>query len=99
MSESATRRSDRIYVRMAVEIAVNSNGAIMSYAASTLDISNLGARVQTRVLLAPGERVDLIWHDPASRSLPSQVIWSAPARLERGHEVGLQFLQPLPVGA
>jgi hypothetical protein len=96
-NESAIRASGRIYVRVPVEIAVDSNGTTTSYAASTVDFSALGARVQTDSPLAPGARVNIIWTGPAPRSVPSQVVWSAPAHLDQGHQAGLRFLEPLPV--
>jgi hypothetical protein len=95
-TESAIRASSRIYVRVPVEIAVDSHGTTTSYAASTLDFSSLGARVQTDSPLAPGARVNVIWTGPEPRSVPSQVVWSAPANLDRGHQAGLRFLEPLP---
>jgi hypothetical protein len=98
-TETATRRSDRIYVRMPVEIVVNSEGAKISHAASTVDLSTLGARVQTRVALVPGEQVSFIWHGATPQQLPSQVVWSAPGHSEQWREAGLQFLQPLQVAA
>ena len=95
-AESAIRASSRIYVRVPVEIAVDSHGTTTSYAASTLDFSSLGARVQTDSPLAPGARVNVIWTGPEPRSVPSQVIWSAPAHRDQGHQAGLRFLEPLP---
>lgn len=95
-TESATRASSRIYVRTPVEIAVDSNGTTTSYAASTVDFSNLGARVETDTPLAPGTRVNFIWTGLAPRSVPSQVVWSAPAHRDQGHQAGLRFLEPLP---
>lgn len=96
MTESAVRASSRIYVRVPVEIAVHSHGTTTSFAASTVDFSDLGARVETDSPLAPGARVNLIWTGPAPRSLPSQVVWSAPVHLDQGHQSGLRFLEPLP---
>lgn len=93
---SATRASSRIYVRVPVEITVDSNGTTTSYAASTVDFSALGARVETDSPLAPGARVNFIWTSPAQRSVPSLVVWSAPAHLDQGHQAGLRFLEPLP---
>ena len=95
-TESVIRASSRIYVRVPVEIAVHSQGTTTSHAASTVDFSNLGARVETESALAPGTRVNLIWNGLAPRSVPSQVVWSAPAHLDRGHQAGLRFLEPLP---
>lgn len=98
-TESAKRRSDRIYVRMPVEIVVDSEGSRIAYPASTVDLSTLGARVQTKVALVPGEQVSFIWRGATPQSLPSQVIWSTPGRSEQWREAGLQFLQPLQVAA
>jgi len=95
-TESAIRASARIYVRAPVEIAVDSNGTTTSYAASTVDFSDFGARVETESPLVPGARVNFIWTGPSPRSVPSQVVWSAPAQLDRGHQAGLRFLEPLP---
>jgi hypothetical protein len=93
---SNTRRSNRIYVRMRVEIAIESDGTISSFQASTTDLSPLGARIQTNTALACGARVNIIWSGPKSRSLPSEVIWSAQTLDGPEHEAGLKFLQPLP---
>ena len=95
-TESAIRASSRIYVQVPVEIAVDSNGTTKSYAASTLDFSDLGARVETKSPLVPGARVNFIWNGLEPRSVPSQVVWSAPAHRDQGHQAGLRFLEPLP---
>lgn len=99
MNDTATRRSDRIYVRMPVEIVVDSDGTKISYPAATVDFSTLGARIKTKIALVPGEQVGFIWHGATPRQLPSQVVWSAPGRPEEWREAGLQFLQPLQVAA
>jgi hypothetical protein len=95
----ANRRSPRIFVRCSVDVVAGSQGANNFGPAATVDFSNFGARVQTRVALVPGDRVNLIWHGATPRSFPSQVRWSSPARSEQWHEAGLQFLNPLPVTA
>lgn len=98
-TETATRRSDRIYVRVPVEIVVDSEGSRISYSASTVDFSTHGARVQTKIALVPGERVSFIWHGAKPQQLLSQVVWSAPGRPEQWREAGLQFLEPLQIAA
>ena len=99
MTESATRLSERIYVRIPGVIVVNANGGVTSYRASTVNLSALGARVQTEIALRPGARVSFIWQGPKPQAFPSQVVWSAPNQEKQGHEAGLRFLQPLAVGA
>lgn len=98
-TEAATRRSERIYVRMPAEIVVDSDGTKTSHPATTVDFSTLGARVQTRIALVPGEQVCFIWRGATPQQLPSQVVWSAAGHLEQWREAGLQFLQPLQVPA
>jgi hypothetical protein len=99
MAESTTRRSERIYIRMLIEVTIDSEGSLRYYPASTIDFSPLGARVQTEIALLPGSRVNFIWRGATPQSFPSEVIWSAQGRMEQGHEAGLQFLQPIALNA
>jgi len=98
-TETSTRRSDRIYVRMPVEIVVDSQGNKVSHAAATVDFSTHGARVQTKAALVLGEQVRFIWSGAKPLQLQSRVVWSAPGRPEQWAEAGLQFLEPLPIAA
>ena len=96
-TQTPTHRSDRIYVRMPVEIVVGSQGNQISHAATTVNFSTHGARVQTKVALVPGEQADFIWHGAKPQQLQCRVVWSAPGRLEQWQEAGLQFVEPLRV--
>jgi len=98
-TESPIRQAKRIYVRVPVEIIVDSEGAKISYPASTVDFSTHGARVRTNIALVPGEHVSFIWHGAMPQSLQSQVVWSAPGHPEEAREVGLEFAQPLQIAA
>lgn len=98
-NESAIRQAKRIYVHVPVEIVVDSDGAKISYPASTVDFSTHGARVRTNIALVPGEHVSFIWHGAMPQSLQGQVVWSAPSQPEQPREAGLQFAQPLQIAA
>jgi len=98
-NETAVRRSGRIFVQVPVEIVLDSTGRTVAYAASTVDFSTLGARVQTRAALVAGQHVSLIWAGAAPRRLLSQVVWCAAGRADRFREAGLQFLEPFQVAA
>ena len=91
------RRSPRIFVHCSVDVVAASKEANNFGPATTVDFSNLGARVQTKIALVPGDSVNVIWHGATPRSFPCQVRWSSPARPEQWHEAGLQFLNPLPI--
>ena len=95
MNQSNTRHSNRIYVRVPIGIAIEWGAAISSCEAATSDFSPLGARVETKIALVQGTRVNIVWSGSRSRSFPSEVIWSAEVRGGQGHEAGLKFLEPL----
>jgi hypothetical protein len=97
-TETAVRRSARIFVRMPVEIVVDSETTHMAYPASTVDLSAHGARVQTKIALVPGERINFVWRGATPQRVPSQVVWSAQGQPEQWREAGLQFLEPIQVG-
>jgi len=99
MNETAVRRSNRIFVQVPVEIVLDSTGRTIAYAASTVDLSTLGARVQTQAALVAGQHVSLIWAGAAPRRLRSQVVWSAPKHADRLREAGLRFLEPFQAAA
>lgn len=98
-TDAAIRRSPRIFVRMPVEIVVDSEENQTAHPASTVELSVHGARVQTNVALVPGERVNFIWRGATPRQFPCQVVWSAQGQPEQSPEVGLEFLEPIQVGA
>jgi PilZ domain len=93
-TESAHRRSNRIYVHVPVTIVVDSQGARVTYEATTVDLSTLGMRVRLNVAMVPGEHVDLILAGRSQKPFPSEVVWAAEAAPEQGREIGLVFQRP-----
>jgi PilZ domain-containing protein len=94
--ESMQRRYGRIYVRIPVNIALDSEDGRTSHEAATIDLSVSGARVATNTPLVPGEQVRLDL-SKEHRLIASRVIWSVQLSPDAPPESGLQFLQPLEV--
>lgn len=94
--ESMHRRYGRIYVRIPVNVALDSEEGQISHEAATIDLSVSGARVATNTPLVPGEHVRLDL-SKEHRLIPSRVIWSERLSPDGPPESGLQFLQPLQV--
>jgi len=99
VSVTITRRADRIYVRMPINIVVESQGAPVSHVATTVDFSVCGARVQTDAALVQGEQVQFILSGRKHPPLPSRVAWAKQPRPHQLQEAGLEFLQPLQLSS
>jgi hypothetical protein len=80
------RRSPRTARRVPVTVAVRNQGQDVVRTVNTVNISKHGLRVQTKLVLRPGQAVYAL---PTQGKLPSgygRVIWA------RDHEAGLEFL-------
>ncbi len=91
-----TRRSERKPVRIAVLLLVDSESEQVEQEASTLDLSQHGLRVQSKVMLCPGQLVQIIPNEGPEYAVLSRVVWVGPASSDQGGEAGLEFLNPLP---
>jgi hypothetical protein len=90
------RRCERIFVKMPVSLLVESQGTKIAHEASTVDFSQRGVRVKSRVPLWPGQNIELIPSGSPRCSVPGRVIWVHATSANRAGEAGLEFLQPLP---
>jgi hypothetical protein len=61
--------------------------------ASTIDLSESGAKVRFTGQIEPGQVVQLFL---SSRPEPCRVVWTAPGKASKELIVGLQFTSPLP---
>ena len=61
--------------------------------ASTIDLSESGARVRFSGQIQPGQVVELFL---STRPEPCRVVWTAPGKATKELIVGLQFTSPLP---
>ncbi len=92
-SEPQPRRSNRIFAKLPVRLAVS--GARAAHYVFTVDLSPLGARVWAHVPLAPGETIHFFPLADHSYSVPGRIVWVAPWQIRGGREVGVEFLEPL----
>ncbi|HEV2383034.1 MAG TPA: PilZ domain-containing protein [Terriglobia bacterium] len=93
--QPARRRSARIHVRIPIEIVAQSEGAEVSYKATTVDFSPLGARIRGSMAFLSGGRVKLVAGQESSESWPCRVAWMAAIENAGNSEVGLEFLRHL----
>ena len=89
-----TRRSERIFVSMPITLRLEPETAQVTHSASTVDLSEMGARVRTDAPLAPGQALEVIPSEAGS-AVPSRVVWVGPAGSAWAGEAGLEFLQSL----
>ncbi len=88
-----TRRSERIFVSMSVTLRLEPETAQVTHRASTVDLSEMGARVRTDAPLAPGQALEVIPSGAEGSAVPSRVVWVGP--VGSAWEAGLEFLQSL----
>jgi hypothetical protein len=103
--EPIGRRSLREGVAIRVTLVVGSPSVespskMAPYPAWMADVSIWGARVKTSVQLPPGQSVALA---PAFGTVfpmfpvPGRVVWARKAEFGEDAELGLEFLQPVPI--
>ena len=98
-TQPAGRRSERIHVRMAVALCIDSNGQKNEQAVSTVDLSNNGVRVYAKTRPRPGQPVAITTNSGHASSLRGRVVWIGPSGTSLEGQVGIEFLDPvsLPV--
>ena len=94
--QSNTAASDRRWERQATETPINlvldptrfksDNSAI------TLDISIRGARVQTKLTLAPGDWVGVVPKGDFPHAIPARVVWAREDSYTHWTLAGLEFI-------
>src|SRR5713226_151527 len=84
-----TRRSERIFVSMLITLRLEPETAQVTHSASTVDLSEMGARVRTDAPLAPGQALEVIPSAAAGSAVPSRVVWVGPAGSAWAGEAGL----------
>ena len=96
---SDRRRSPRTAVNRPVALVVDSDRSRIANNAFALDLSDLGARILSRLDLQPGQLVTVIANEGTGEPVPSQVIWVGRRGSGGSGEIGLAFLHPLGAGA
>lgn len=88
------RRAERRSIERPVTLLIESDRTNTHRDAVTLDLCELGARVQGDVSLSPGQSIDLIGKEGTPHIVPAQVIWVDKTGPNRHREVGLSFTDP-----
>jgi hypothetical protein len=86
------RRSERKIAKIAIVVFVDHEHEQGSDA-YTVDVSRLGARIQSELSLAPGQMVEVV---PVNGSEPvaARVVWVGRPASELQGQAGLEFLDP-----
>lgn len=79
---------------MAITLVVEADGRDVGHSASTVDFSNLGARIRARVGLTGGQAVRIIVYERKREAVPCRVVWVGEAEAHGYREAGLEFLAP-----
>jgi hypothetical protein len=86
------RRYPRFPTKMPVILIVGPEGKAVAHNASTVDFSNLGARIRTTVSLSVGEAVGIVAHERKRETVPCRVVWVGTSQRDGSRETGLEFL-------
>jgi PilZ domain len=88
------RRSERRPLRKAVVLLVEGDEETTSRDATTVDVSQHGARIESCAELRPGQVLHLIRPENPTDTVRCLVVWTADVSADANAEAGLEFLQP-----
>jgi len=90
------RRSERKIAKIAIVVFVDKEHEQTGSDAYTVDVSTLGARIQSGLSLAPGQMVEVV---PVNGSEPvaARVVWVGKPASELQGQAGLEFLDPFNI--
>lgn len=90
---STVRRSERIHVNMPLSLRLQLGTTEGTFRVSTIDISELGARIRADAPLAPGQRIEVIPDRPDGPPVQGRVIWIGEVGTAQAGHAGIEFLQ------
>ncbi len=91
------RQYPRKLVQKPVVVLFDFVGRGAAREASTVDLSQKGARIRTDLDLTPGQSLDLLAKGSIN-TVPSQAVWVGNPGPNRVREIGLQFLHGALLG-
>jgi len=96
LSQPMRRRSERRIAKIAIVVFVDKEHEPEGSEAVTVDVSALGARIQSSLSLTPGQMVEVV---PVNGSDPvaARVVWVGKPTSELEGQAGLEFLDPFNV--
>jgi hypothetical protein len=92
-SDQDRRRVKRVTFTMPAPVSATSGRGVLNKNSSTIDISDLGIRIQLRGQIEPGSIVKVFL---SKRPEQCRVVWTSPAGVTSQLIVGLEFIRPLP---
>jgi PilZ domain len=93
LNDQEFRKEKRVPFTTKASLATTSEGGQVVKDASTIDLSESGARVRFSGNIQPGQAVELFF---TTRPEPCLVVWTAPGKAPEELIVGLQFTSPVP---
>ena len=93
LSNQEFRREKRVTFTTRATLATTSGNENLIKDASTIDLSESGAKVRFSGQIMPGEVVELFL---SKRPEPCRVVWTAPGEARQELIVGLEFTRQLP---
>jgi len=91
------RRSEREGVVIRVTLLVESPAKKTPYPAWMVDVSTWGTKLKASAQVPPGQSVALAPTFGAGFPVPGRVVWARKAEFGEDAELGLEFLQPVPI--
>ena len=90
------RRSERKSARIAIVVYTENESEREGSDAFTVDVSQLGARIQSAISLTPGQVVEVA---PVNGSAPvtARVVWVGKPASELEGQAGIEFLNPFDI--
>ena len=92
------RRSERRIAKIAIVVFVEKENEREGCDAFTVDVSDLGARIQAGISLTPGQMVEVVPVN-GSEPVPARVVWVGATASELEGQAGLEFLSPFDISA
>ena len=90
------RRSERKTAKIAIVVFAENETEGEGCDAFTVDISELGARIQSGISLTPGQVVEVAPVN-GSESVTARVVWVGQPASELDGQAGLEFLNPFDI--
>jgi len=90
------RRSERRIAKIAIVVFVDKEHEGQGSDAFTVDVSTLGARIQSDLALTPGQMVEVVPVNGAD-SVAARVVWVGKPASELQGQAGLEFLDPFNI--
>lgn len=96
ITSSATRRSERRPLRLALVLLMDSDDGELRNEGYTVDVSQHGCRVEGLATVTEGQLVRMLPWDSPEGAVAGRVVWVGEPASKMAGEAGIEFLQPLP---